>query len=368
MRKKSPNFARSLLYPFSLIYGFIVFVRNRLFDYNLIKSEEFNIPVVSVGNITVGGTGKTPHIEYLISVLKDHFKIAVLSRGYKRKTKNFILATNESDSNQIGDEPKQIKQKFPDVHVAVENKRVKGINALLDKIKDLNVILLDDAFQHRYVKPGLSLLLIDYNHPISEDHLLPCGNLREQSYEKRRANIIMITKSPTKLKPIERRLVVKYLKLFPYQTLFFTTITYGKLEPVFNIENPITDKQCKEDKYSILLVTGIADPRPFKKHIRSLSPKIEHMIFSDHRRYSDKDAQNILTKFNSIDNKFKIIITTEKDAMRLQDHKSLDDTIKSSIYFIPIGIDFLNDDTENFNNLIINYVKKNKRDSILYSK
>ncbi|KPL12396.1 MAG: tetraacyldisaccharide 4'-kinase, partial [Bacteroides sp. SM23_62] len=203
------NNLRILLYPFSLLYGLAVSIRNKLYDYSVIKSHEFPIPIISVGNITVGGTGKTPHVEYLIELLKDEFNVAVLSRGYKRKTRHFIMAGSDSGVEDIGDEPVQIKQKFPDVHVAVDRKRVNGVEQLMAKIPDLDVVLLDDAYQHRRIKPGLSILLIDFNRPITKDRLLPAGRLREKAYEKRRGNIILVTKCPDRLKPIERQMIVK---------------------------------------------------------------------------------------------------------------------------------------------------------------
>ncbi len=227
-----------LLYPFSLLYGLVTFIRNLLYDYNIIKSFEFPIPIISVGNITVGGTGKTPHVEYLVKLLKDEFNVAVLSRGYKRRTRHFILAGTDSGVEDIGDEPVQIKQKFPDVHVAVDRKRVNGVQQLMTKIPDLDVILLDDAYQHRRIKPGLSILLIDFNRPISKDRLLPVGRLREKAYEKRRANIILITKCPDRMKPIERRLIVKESSLYAFQHLYFTRLEYREPVPVFIDASP----------------------------------------------------------------------------------------------------------------------------------
>ena len=251
----------------------------------------------------------------------------------------------------------------------IENYRVKGINKLIAEKKDLKVILLDDAYQHRYVNPGLSILLIDYNRPLSKDHLLPFGNLREPSYEKRRANIIIITKSPKKLKPIEKRLITKDLKLFPYQTSYFTTTKYGRLTPVFNSnKNILTEIDCKKNKSTILLVTGIANPRSLKKHIRGISPKIDQLNFPDHHSFTEEDIQHIIKKFKAIKNLNKIIITTEKDAMRFQNFMNIDENIKSLMYFIPIGIEFPDNAADIFNNQIINYVRKNKRNSILYSK
>jgi len=249
------NSLNILLYPFSLLYGLVTFIRNLLYDYAIIKSHEFPIPMISVGNITAGGTGKTPHVEYLLRLLKDEFNVAVLSRGYKRKTSHFILAGPESGVQDIGDEPVQIKQKFPDVHVAVDRKRVNGVEQLLTKIPDLDVVLLDDAFQHRRIKPGLSILLIDFNRPIMEDRLLPVGRLREKAYEKRRANIILVTKCPDRLKPIERRLIVKDLTLFAFQHLYFTRLGYREPVPVFMEAKPeISLSEIKASSPAILMV------------------------------------------------------------------------------------------------------------------
>ncbi len=360
---------RNFLAPLTPFYGIIVAIRNRLYDFNILKSTEFRLPIISVGNITVGGTGKTPHVEYLISLLDGVFNIATLSRGYKRKTRNFMLATSKSTAEEIGDEPKQIKLKFPDIHVAVDANRVRGVKKLMADFKELNVIILDDAFQHRSIKPGLSILLIDYNRPLSGDHLLPLGNLRENSSEKRRAHIIIVTKCPQKLKPIERRLVVKDLNPFPYQTLYFTTAIYGEFFPVFeNMAPRLTKNECKKEKYRLHMVTGIVNSRPLKKHLRGISPKITESRFPDHHHYSDRDMYAIESAFDKIDCDKKIIITTEKDAMRFQSLKGINETLKKNMYYIPVSIEFLDDEKENFNNQIIDYVRKNKRDSILYQK
>ncbi|UCG29044.1 MAG: tetraacyldisaccharide 4'-kinase [Bacteroidales bacterium] len=360
---------RFFLVPFTPVYGFIVGIRNKLFDYQILKSHEFNLPVISLGNITAGGTGKTPHVEYLASLLDGEFRVATLSRGYKRKTKGFIIANLQSSTKDIGDEPKQIKQKFPGIIVAVDSNRVNGVMKLTESFTDLNVIILDDAFQHRYINPGLSILLMDYNRPLSNDHLLPFGNLRESLYEKRRAHIIIVTKCPDKLKPIDRRLVVKDLNLFPYQNLYFTTVIYGEFHPVFKNQNTKLAKTiCKTERYHILLVTGIANSRPLKKHLRGVTPKITELKFPDHHDFSLNDIEYIKSVFNEIENNNKIIITTEKDAMRFQDIPDLDEAIKQNLYYIPIGIEFLDDEGDSFNNQIIDYVRTNKRDSILYKK
>lgn len=361
------NRLRNLLAPFTPFYGLMVAIRNRLYDYNILHSTEFRLPVISIGNITVGGTGKTPHVEYLISLLHGTFNVATLSRGYKRKTRDFLLATTGSTAEEVGDEPMQIKRKFPEIQVAVDANRIRGVRKLMTDFKELHVILLDDAFQHRSIKPGLSILLIDYNRPLSGDFLLPLGNLRENASEKRRAHIILVTKCPPKLKPIDRRLVVKEINPFPYQNLYFTTMIYGEFYPVFENDAPkLTKSTCKKEKYRLHLVTGIVNSRPLKKHLRSITPKITESKFPDHHYYSNKDLGAIESAFQKIDHDKKIIITTEKDAMRFQSMKGIKDALKRKMYYIPVGIEFLDNEEDNFNNQIISYVRKNKRDSILY--
>jgi tetraacyldisaccharide 4'-kinase len=367
MPAANQNILSSLLYPFALMYGLVVWFRNMLFDYQFIKSREFPIPIISVGNITVGGTGKTPLIEYLIELLKEENNVAALSRGYKRKTRKFILASKDSSVNEIGDEPVQIKQKFPDVQVAVDRRRVNGIEQLMEKIRDLDVILLDDAYQHRYVNPGLSILLIDFNRPITEDRLLPSGWLREQAYERRRANLILITKCPDRLKPIERRLIVKDLTLYPFQHLFFTKIRYGKPQPVFReAGTPVNLDEIKAARPDILMVTGIANPRLYKKHLRGISTRITDLVFPDHHAYTEKDILSITQTFEGLQGPDRYIFTTEKDAMRLRNFTDLAVPIQQYMYYIPVGIEFLNEDTGNFNAQIQTYVRSNKRDSILH--
>jgi tetraacyldisaccharide 4'-kinase len=358
-----------LLYPFSLLYGLVTFIRNLLYDYNIIKSHEFPIPIISVGNITAGGTGKTPHVEYLVKLLKDEFNVAVLSRGYKRRTRHFILAGPESGVQDIGDEPVQIKQKFPDVQVAVDRKRVNGVQQLMAKIPDLDVVLLDDAYQHRRIKPGLSILLIDFHRPIMEDRLLPVGRLREKAYEKRRANIILVTKCPDRLKPIERRLIAKDASLYAFQHLYFTKLGYREPVPVFMDASPeISLSEIKACSPAILMVTGIANPRLYKRHLRSISTRITEMIFPDHHSFSQRDINQILQAYSNLEGEYRFIFTTEKDATRLRKFSNIDLEIKNRLFYVPIETEFLNEDNENFNYQILKYVKNNKRDSILHKK
>jgi len=367
MAPASRNILSTLLYPLALLYGLGIWFRNMLFDLQVIKSREFPIPVISVGNITVGGTGKTPVTEYLINLLNEDNNVATLSRGYRRKTRKFILSGPEPLVREIGDEPVQIKRKHPDVHVAVDRRRVNGIEQLMEKIPDLDVILLDDAYQHRHVNPGLSILLIDFNRPLSEDMLLPAGRLREQAYERRRANIILITKCPDRLKPIDRRLIVKDLKLYPFQHLFFTKLVYGTPQPVFESEVKIPDlDKIKASRPSILMVTGIAGPRLYKKHLRGISTRITEMSFPDHHAFSEKDIQRISRAFNELEGPEAYIFTTEKDAMRLKGFPGIAPAIKERMFYIPVVIEILNEDIENFQSQIRNYVRSNKRDSILH--
>jgi len=349
-----------------MIYGFIVFIRNRLFDIGILPSTEFNLPVISVGNITAGGTGKTPVIEYLADLLKEEFNVAVLSRGYKRKTQGFILADEHSTPAETGDEPCQIKRKYPGIIVAVSRSRVQGIRKLLMLHPEIDVILLDDAFQHRYVKPGLSILLIDFNNPVTKDMLLPAGLLREPASERKRAGIILVTKCPEKLKPIERRIMIKELDLYPFQQLFFTTVHYEAPVCVFPGYQPSLPQKLKESKPDIILLTGIANPRPLKKYARSISTKIQNMAYPDHYNFTLRDIEKVKEKFNSLEGEQKIILTTEKDAVRLRQIENFPEDIKKALLYVPIRVCFPDDEAKNFNNIVLSYVRSNKKNSILY--
>jgi len=360
-------FIQIVLWPFSVLYRLSVGIRNRLFDYKILRSTTFKIPVISVGNITVGGTGKTPFVEFLLSFLKDDFKVAALSRGYKRKSKGFFRVTPDSKVQEVGDEPLQMKQKYPVVQFAVDRNRVHGIQKLKKEDSNLNVIILDDAFQHRYVQAGLSILLIDFNRPFSSDHFLPLGTLREDPHEMKRAHIIIVTKCPDKMKPIDQRIIRKELNIFPYQKLFFTGFNYLPIKPVFSVEPPLlSDGICKKEKYRILLVTGIANTRPLRKHIRSISPRIQEIKFADHHFFSEKDLQKIYRVFESMEGP-RLILTTEKDAVRLRDIGTKIQPDPAVWYFIPVKIKFFNQDKNLFKKIIVDYVTKNKRYSILSS-
>ena len=344
------------MFPLSLLFGIVIWFRNKLYDLKLCRSKEFDVPVISVGNITVGGTGKTPTTEYIIRLLKNEFTVATLSRGYKRKTKGFILATETSTSKQIGDEPKQIKQKFPEICVAVCENRLTGINKIQKIQSNVNVILLDDAFQHRRVIPGVSILLIDYHRPISKDSMLPMGTLRESPHKMKRANIILVTKCPIEMKPIEKRIIEKELHLFPYQTLYFTTIKYGAIHPVFEAVS-----NMNISKSNCLLVTGIANAKPLVDHVASITKNTNHITFPDHYAYSQKDQEAIIMAYNQMPGDNKIILTTEKDAVRFRDFMNVNEILIEKMYYIPIEIEFMYNDNDSFNKQILNYVRSNKK-------
>ncbi|HUX58319.1 MAG TPA: tetraacyldisaccharide 4'-kinase [Bacteroidales bacterium] len=354
-----------ILYPLSLLYGLITGIRNFLYNTGILSSVEFHLPVICVGNLTVGGTGKTPHTEYLISLLQREFIVATLSRGYKRKTCNFRIASPTSHVNEIGDEPLQILRKFPDVMVTVDRNRVNGVNRILQKNQDTDVIILDDGFQHRSITPGFSILLSDFERLIVRDHLMPYGNLRESVGNMRRADIILITKSPENITPIQRRLIVKEVDKAPYQNLYFTSLTYSAPLPVFN-HSDNEEGQLDISQLigcGIVLITGIANPLALKEYLQETAGEIIHLSFPDHYNFKEKDINTIYSSYKDLKSPIKYLITTEKDAVRLREFTNIAEPIRSALFYIPVGIQFLNDDGDEFNNLIVDYVRKNKRNN-----
>jgi tetraacyldisaccharide 4'-kinase len=340
----------------------VVYFRNLFYELNILKSKEFDVSVISIGNITVGGTGKTPHVEYLIELLKDKFEVATLSRGYKRKTKGFRWVETGSKVLEAGDEPLQIKRKFPDVSVSVCENRVTGVQKLLDAAgeKSPDVILLDDAFQHRRITPVINIVLIDYNRPLEEDNLLPVGNLRESASQLRRANIIIFSKCPpAEVTPIMRRIMQNNVGLRPYQAMFFTTFDYGKIKHVFS-EKVLGDDFYKNHEYAILIVTGIAYPRLIPEYLKQFSNETEMLKYPDHHNFSPKDLKIISQKFEALKKGKKIIITTEKDAVRLAELSDLKDELRNALYYLPVKVKFLDEEGKLFNKKILNYVGENK--------
>ena len=354
------------LLPASWLYGLGVRFRNKLFDWGLLKSRSFSVPIISVGNITVGGTGKTPHVEYLINLMKDDAQLAVLSRGYKRQTKGYILADETSTVADIGDEPYQMKQKYPSVYVAVAEKRCEGIDHLTtdEATKDTDVILLDDAYQHRYVKPGINILLVDYHRLIVYDKMLPAGRLREPVSGKNRADIVIVTKCPPTLNPIDYRVVSKALDLYAYQSLLFSCLEYGDLK-AYEGEGTLPLKDISGQ--DVLLLTGIASPQQLENDLSPYGARLTPMTFADHHDFTEEDVAAINNQFAALPSP-KLIITTEKDATRLRFTSGLSDEVKSHLFVLPVSIKFLLNHENTFKNKIISYVRKNSRDSILVKK
>ncbi|ADV45100.1 tetraacyldisaccharide 4'-kinase [Bacteroides helcogenes] len=355
------------LYPLSWLYGIGVRLRNKLFDWGWLRSKSFDVPIICVGNLAVGGTGKTPHTEYLIKILQNAgMNVATLSRGYKRNSKGYILADNQSNAILIGDEPYQIKSKFPNIQVAVDEDRCHGIEQLLKLEKPVvDVILLDDAFQHRYVKPGMSILLTDFHRLLCDDSLLPAGRLREPASGKIRAQIVIVTKCPDDIKPIDFNIIAKRLHLYPYQQLYFSRFRYGTLRPLFSekADSRKTLSSLRENE-QVLLVTGIASPTSLVKEMESYTTHVKLLAFDDHHDFSHKDLQQIKGQFMQMKEGARLIITTEKDAARLKFHPALDEILKPYIYVLPIEIEFLQNQQHIFNQNITGYVRTNSRNRI----
>jgi len=352
------------LYPIALIYGMINFFRNKCYDWGILKKTAFNFPVISVGNLSMGGSGKTPHVEYLVRLLKNYFKIATLSRGYGRKSKGFLVASLKSDSREIGDEPVQFIQKFQDIVVAVDENRVHGIRQIKNKFPKTEVIILDDAFQHRAVTPGLNILLTDFHNLYPEDYPFPTGRLREFRIGAKRADIIIVTKTPAILSPITVRRIEGLIKPKSWQKLYFSYIKYGLLTLMPGSKAP----EIPEKFNTVLLFAGIANIYPLEEHVRALTNHLEILHFSDHHDYTLKDFEKIRDKFETIYTRNKIIITTEKDAMRLCLPEVPEFINDLPIYYIPIEIKIHKDFRKDFNDQIINYVTENTTNSRIYSK
>jgi tetraacyldisaccharide 4'-kinase len=346
-----------LLLPFSLCYGFVMMIRNLLFDLKILRSESFSVPVISVGNLSMGGTGKTPVTEYIIRLLQDGHFVATLSRGYKRESKGFILADRKSSVKYIGDEPMQYLRKFEKIKVAVDEKRTRGIRNLLEKFSDLECIVLDDAFQHRYVKPGLSILLTDYHQLYTTDHVLPAGNLREFRCAANRADIIIVTKTPKIFSPITKRRILEDLKPKPHQKVFFSYIRYLDPVPAFDDSTfPFPGKTS-----FILLFTGIANDYPLREHLERFCSELKTLRFPDHHKYDLTDLENICKAYEDLPTQKKIIVTTEKDMMRLKTGEPGNFFRNLPLFYLRIEVDFHDKDKTAFDKAILGYVTENKR-------
>lgn len=359
---------RILLLPVSYLYGFFVFIRNKFYDLGIFRATEFNTPLISVGNLVVGGTGKTPHIEYLIRLLKSEFYIATLSRGYGRKTKGFVLADSQFDALKIGDEPSQFKNKFHDLRVAVDGNRVRGVKILKKEFPSIQAILLDDAFQHRAIKPGISILLSDFSKLYLNDYMVPSGALREFKSGAQRADIIIITKCPQILLPIERKRIIDSIQPTTYQHIYFSYIKYGDFVPINLKTSALAKEFYFERNYTIILLTGIANTSSLMYYLKDKVKTIVPLKFPDHHVFTIKDIELVSEKFNSIVSENKIILTTEKDAMRLKSVKNSPILQELHILYIPIEIEFHNKDKEGFNEQLLHYVRANQKHSSVHSK
>ena len=344
---------RVLLLPFAILFWFAVVIRNWLYDKKIIKSVSFGLPLICVGNVAVGGTGKSPMVEYLVKHLKSRFKVATLSRGYKRKTKGYALAKNETTAIDIGDEPMQFHLKFPDVPVAVGEERLDAIPQLLHDRPETQAIILDDAFQHRIVNAGLNILLTDYSNLFTRDFFLPTGDLRDQRSSSRRAQIIIVTKCKNNLTDEERTKIIKEINPLPHQHVFFTCISYGT---PYHITK--RDFRFFDERTEVLLVAGIANPRPLKTFLEERIEAYYMMSFSDHHIFSMQDWKDIQKRFDSIEAEKKIILTTEKDAMRLL--KYSEEMNGMPFYVLPIEHKFLFNQENEFNDIVIRFIQNFK--------
>ena len=351
------NYWRILLIPFACLYGLVIRFRHFLFNIGILKSTSFPIPVIGVGNLSMGGTGKTPFVEYLVRLLIEENSIATLSRGYGRKTKGFLLANSESTYETIGDEPMQYFYKFGNkITVAVDENRRNGISKLLKSDKKPDVVLLDDSFQHRYVKPGLSILLTDSHKLYTDNYLLPAGTLRDTISAAKRADIIIVTKTNKTLSPFTRKDIVEKLHVKAHQQLFFSYISYGKFFPF-----PGVKKFNDTQKPGLaILFSGIANPAPLIEHVRMICGEIITIQFPDHHVYNEKDLMKVKSEFDAAFQRRKIILTTEKDAMRLINSPYFRLLENLPLYYIPIRVKIHKQDRLTFRNQIIDYVKKDR--------
>lgn len=341
---------RYILFPFSIIYGGVIWVRNKMFDKNILRSATFNFPVICIGNLAVGGTGKTPMAEYLIRLLEKKYKVATLSRGYKRKTKGFAIADTDTTAIDIGDEPMQIHKKFPGVTVAVAEERVVGIPQLLYARPQTQVIILDDAFQHREVKAGLNILLTSCENLFTRDFILPAGDLRDVKSSSKRAEIIVVTKCKSHINEKERDTIIKEINPLPNQKIYFTKIEYSSPYHLFSKEKRILEPEC-----NVLLVCGIADPQPLKEVLATYVSSYEMLLFRDHHIFNTDDLKEIKKHFEKIDYKNKMILTTEKDGVRLAKfEKELEHL---PIYVFPMAHQFLFGGDVEFENEVNEFVE-----------
>lgn len=345
-----------MLLPLSFIYGGIVWLRNWLFDKNIFKSTPFNFPLICVGNLAVGGTGKTPMVEYLVRLLKNDFKTATLSRGYKRKTKGFGIAGQSTTALEIGDEPMQFHKKFPDITVAVGEERLVAIPQLLQDRPETEVIILDDAFQHRAVKAGLNILLTEQKDLFTRDLMLPAGDLRDIKSSAKRADIIIVTKCKNGLTEKEKNELLEELAPAPRQTVYFTEIQYGRPYHLFS-KKEISFTQSAD----ILLVCGIANPGPLKEYLSASVHSYDMLRYADHHIFDSDDLKEIKKQFEKMRSSEKLILTTEKDGVRMK--KFENELADFPLYILPIRHSFLFNEEEKFKTQVVSFIRSYKKET-----
>ena len=339
-----------LLLPLSKGYALATYVRNRLFDKGVLRSESFEVPVISVGNIAVGGTGKTPHVALLCEALSKRYRVAVLSRGYGRRTRGYLLATPQHTAADIGDEPCLLKRRYPGVTVAVDERRVHGIRQLLQLAEPPEVIVLDDAFQHRYVKPSFSILLSDVHRPLYADTCLPAGRLRESSAGRLRADMVVLTKTPAGFSPQDLQRERVAFRLPEEMPFMATSLRYGALQPVFSGSNPLCGMEVSQGvlkDYAVLAVTAIAAPAPFYDFLRPQVARLETLQFADHHAFTARDVIRAVRLFDQLPGEKKCLLTTEKDAVRW-DAAGVPDRLRAAMYYVPVEVTFPLHDEEAF--------------------
>lgn len=341
---------RWYLYPFSLGYRLATGVRNTLFNLGIFKSTKFRTPLINVGNLSVGGSGKSPMVMYLAEMLSRNYRTGVLSRGYGRVTKGYGVTNYDSNYKTVGDEAMQLFERFRNRFViGVSEERVPGAAKLIEDM-DLDVLILDDAMQHRKIKAGLNILMTDYNDPYFKDFLLPAGDLRESRSGARRAQIIMVSKCPDDLTEEKKQYYISRIRPQHYQKVFFSRINYDEKIFCYDREKALPDNNLAY--YDILLITGIANPKPLVNHLAKFSKRVKHMKYRDHHNFSDDDIKNIIAEYKKL-GEYKLILTTEKDYVRLKTF----DYLRELVYYWPINVEIEN--REEFNRIILNYVGKN---------
>jgi tetraacyldisaccharide 4'-kinase len=346
-----------LLLPVAVLYGIGVTLRNGLYNSGILKGSVFSLPVISIGNLTVGGTGKTPHTEYLIRMLYAYLHVAVLSRGYKRKTSGYLEVTPGHDATQVGDEPLQYKRKYPSVTVAVAESRSLAIPQVIQAHPEINLVLLDDGFQHREVTPGLNILLTEYNRLYTRDWFLPFGRLREWRDEAKRADIIIITKCPATLTRRELDDLTKEVVRGPGQKVFFSRYIYGHPYRMYGVQ----DRLPLHKDLTVLVVVAIAGTEYLLEYVDEACREVRLLEYNDHHSFSNFDIGDIERHFNALPGDHKIILTTEKDAMRLDGHRDLLLRLGLPIYILPVAVSFLGDAAPDFDQVVKDWLLNFKR-------